>query len=269
MIHYTDNNFHEFTKNPYCNNLPYDHSWILLQLIKNAEYLSYTGNNGNGIFRFILTKKMKDWRFCVMDFLEYETFHHKNIIAAVSSADLKEAQAAYAGHCCTDSFLRDYEAPVLVHSTTPQAYKQIIDSGKLKSWNMLSREKETDEELPIGALLGDPYDYRDYIMFHNGGYFSETVVASKEKGKIEMNIHAPYKAGARFYFDAQKIAQDGLLVRDGAHLKVRESLDIEQYLLWIATPEKVDLPGITTPFEFGTKSDKVFQNKFNDKRLSL
>ncbi len=209
MIYYTDNKFNSFTQNPYRNNLTYDSSWSLIQLLDNAEFTSYTGNNGNGIFRLILTKQLPQWKYCVMDFIEYEKFHNKNIIVAVDSEDLEAAQKAYVGHCCID--------------------------------------------------------YSDYIMFNNGGYYSELVVASKEKGYIDMDIHAKYTPGGRFYFDAKKIATDGLLTRDGAHLKVRDCLEIKKYLLYIATSEIVGLPDETTPFEFGTKSDKMFERKFGMK----
>lgn len=263
MIYYTDNKFNSFTQNPYRNNLTYDNSWSLIQLLDNAEFTSYTGNNGNGIFRLILTKQLPQWKYCVMDFIEYEKFHNKNIIVAVDSEDLEAAQKAYVGHCCMDRFIRNYEGDILVHTTTPIAFKEIIKLGYLKSWNAL--KMHDDNIKPIGSQLGDPIDYSDYIMFNNGGYCSELVVASKEKGYIDMDIHAKYTPGGRFYFDAKKIATDGLLTRDGAHLKVRDSLEIKKYLLWTATSEIVGLPDETTPFEFGTKSDEMFECKFGMK----
>lgn len=259
MLYYTNNNFDSYTHNPYNNNQPYDSSWVLLKLIEYADFKSFTGNNDSGIFRLILTKRLSEWKFCVMDFIEYEKSHNKSIIIAVNPKDLDLAKTEYAGHCCTDNLLRSYEHPVLVHTTTPTAYRKILKSGYLKSWNMLNNNFNSQ---PIGAKLGDPIDYSDYIMFNNGGFFSELVVASKEKGYINMDIHTSYTAGGRFYFDAEKIAKDGLLVRDGTHLKVRDYLELNKYLLWIATPELVGLSDETTPYEFGTKSDEMFERKF-------
>lgn len=63
----------------------------------------------------------------------------------------------------------------------------------------------------------------------------------------------------------KRLQQDGLLTRDGAHLKVRDSLEIKKYLLWTATSVIVGLPDETTPFEFGTKSDEMFERKFGMK----
>lgn len=261
MIYYTDNTFDKYVYNPY-NKLPYDNEWVLLKLIDKADFSSYTGNGGGGIFRFIVTKEQENWQYSIMDFIGYESQLEKNIIVAVNSDDLGAAEIIYSGHNFKDNFLRDYEAPVLVHTTTPQAFKKIISCGFLKSWNYLNRSDKNISE-PIGKLLGDPEDYSDYIMFNSGGYFSELVVSAKQKNCIDMDINAPYLPGARLYFDAKKIANDGLLVRDGAHLKVKDKLEIEKYMLWIATPETIYLPEITTPYEFGTKSDQAFEEKFN------
>lgn len=261
MIYYTDNRFDKFIENPYNNNCPYDDSWVLLQLIDKADFISFTGNNGNGIFRLILTKQVEEWKYSIMDFIEYETIYNKNIIAAIHSDDLKAAKEQYLGHCYKDNFLRKYETSVLVHTTTPEAYRQIIKDGSLKSWNRI-HQQNLENVQPIGAALGDPPDYSDYIMFNQGGVSSEIVIASKEKGYIDMDIHSLYTPGARFYFDAEKIAKDGLLVRDGAHLKVKDILEIKKYLIWTSTPDILGLPQKTTPFEFGTQSDKMFQNKF-------
>ncbi len=259
MIYFTDNSFSDYVHNPYNQNIPYDNSWVLIQLLDKADFKSFTGNNGNGIFRLIVTKELNEWQYSMMDFIEYEAQYKRNIIAAVNEVEFKQARKVYDGHSFNDSFLRFYEKPVLVHTTAPKAYKQITECGCLKSWNTL----EHDTEKPIGNLLGDPDDYSDYIMFNNGGYFSEIVVSSQEKGYIDMDIHSLYTPGARFYFDADKMAKDGLLVRDGAHIKVKDMLEINKYLLWTATPELVGLPIVTTPYEFGTKSDNMFQEIFN------
>ncbi len=53
-------------------------------------------------------------------------------------------------------------------------------------------------------------------------------------------------AGVRLYFDAAKIAKDGLLVRDGAHLKVTDTLPIDKYLIWTDTPDILGINAVTT-----------------------
>ena len=78
----------------------------------------------------------------------------------------------------------------------------------LKSWNVLHAENSITEDRPIGSLLGDPADFSDYIMF-GGGVTGEVVVRAKETGKITMDLNSPYMSGARMYFDAKKMAEDG------------------------------------------------------------
>ena len=95
-------------------------------------------------------------------------------------------------------------------------------------------------------------------MFSDGGYFNELVVMSKQKGEISSDVNAEYRAGARMYFSAERIAADGLLLRDGAHLKVRRTLALKKYLVWTATPKILGISEITTPREFGEKADNCF-----------
>ena len=125
---------------------------------------------------------------------------------------------------------------------------------------MISEKKPS-----IGRKLCAPEDFEDYVMLSQNGVDGELVVASKQLGRIESNPDVPYKPGARFYFDAEAIALDGLLVRDGLHLKVEKKLPLAAYLLWTATPENVD-PDETewTPAKFARKADQSFEAWFGE-----
>ena len=68
---------------------------------------------------------------------------------------------------------------------------------------------------------------------------------NKLKEKLVYDLNAPYPSGARLYFDAQKMAADGLLVRDGNHLKVKNQLPLQPYLLWTATWKEIGLQNRT------------------------
>ena len=116
-----------------------------------------------------------------------------------------------------------------------------------------------EEEYPIGIQLGDPADFSDYIMF-GGGVTGEIVVNSKQQGKIVMDVNADYLTGARLYFDAKRMAQDGLLIRDGCHLKVKDTLPLEPYLIFAATWERIGLESqVSTPKIFSEKADESFR----------
>ena len=261
---YVDNAYKRYEKNPFDNDKPYDESWILLKLIEEADdFQMMTTGGKNQVFRFIITKKAKCWQFRVMDFIQYEMAYGKNIILAVNENDLTLSQSEYGEHTYNDCFLRDYEEKVLVHTTTKENYCKIISSGTLKSWNILKNENRDWEEHPIGAIIGDPANYSNYIMFGTGGYYQEIIPLSKQKGHIEMDVDCIYTAGARLYFSAEHIAKDGLLIRDGAHLKVKDRLSISDYLLWTATPEAIGISEQTTPRIFAETSDRIFTEKFN------
>lgn len=125
------------------------------------------------------------------------------------------------------------------------------------------------ETQPIGRLLGDPDDFSDYIMFSNGSISGEIVVLSKQMGRVTMNPNMKYHPGARLYFDARKIAEDGLLIRDGCHLKVKDKLPIAPYLIWAATWKSVGLiNNLSTPKEFTELSNEIFNNLFHKKTIT-
>ena len=131
--------------------------------------------------------------------------------------------------------------------------------GALKSWNQLKRDLAEWESKPIGAQLGDLAEFSDYIMF-GGGVSGEIVVSSKLSGFINMDVNAEYHTGARLYFDAKKMAEDGMLVRDGAHVKVKGLLPLEPYLMWVATWDKLGLNSpLSTPKIFAETADDRFR----------
>lgn len=143
-----------------------------------------------------------------------------------------------------------------------ESFAQIKKDGCLKSWNILKAENTIIEDKPIGSLLGDPSDFSDYIMFGKG-VAGEIVVNSKQQGKIVMDENAEYLTGARLYFDMKKIVEDGRAVRDGAHLKVKDTLPLEPYLIWTATYENIGLKNrISTPKIFCETADREFIKRF-------
>lgn len=46
-----------------------------------------------------------------------------------------------------------------------------------------------------------------------------------------MDIDTEYLTGARLYFHAKRMAQDGLLIRDGCHLKVKGRFHLSNNLI--------------------------------------
>lgn len=248
---FTENNINPIT------NCEYDSTWLVFALSSDMDTPMIVGTNNGCAYTIKISKQLHDdWKMAVGDFIGYCDANRINGIIAATENEYSEAQNYYVGHSYNETFLRDYETPVLVHSTSMENWIQIQKDGMLKSWNKLNIFKKE----PIGKQLGDPVHFSNYIMF-GGGVSSEIVVNSKQSGKIVMDIDSEYKTGERLYFDAEKIAKDGLLVRDGAHIKVKDCLPLKPYLIWTATWDNVGLETqISTPRIFAELSDEKFEH---------
>lgn len=245
----------------------YDDSWIILMLTGSEEYQFMCGSRNDCAYTIKVSRsRCDDWKMAVGDFLDFNEANQKNIILVMTELDIKAVREYYGHHSYNEPFLRKNEPRVLIHSTPIDSWEQIKQDGKLKSWNKLKAEDAVVEEYPIGRYLGDPADFSDYIMF-GGGVAGEIVVHSKQQGKIAMDIDSEYLTGARLYFDAERMAQDGLLIRDGCHIKVKNSLPLSPYLMFAATWENTGLTTpVSTPRVFSEKADKAF---WKAQKLSL
>lgn len=239
---------------------PYDDSYLIWQLTDAKEYRQMVGRFNGCAYTIKCSRYADGWELSVGDFIEYNQQQNKNIILVISEKELKAAKRKYEGHHYNESILRKDEQIYAVHSTALENWERIQKDGCLKSWNTLKAENAITEERPIGSTLGDPPAFSDYIMFGKG-MTGELVVNSKQQGKIIMDDNAAYLTGARLYFDMKKIVEDGLAVRDGAHLKVKDKLPLAPYFIWAATWENIGLESrISTPKTFSEKADREFSN---------
>lgn len=242
----------------------YDSSWIILMLTDSDDYQQMCGSKNDCTYTIKISRsRYPDWKMAVGDFISFHETSAKNVILVMTEADIESVKKHYDGHTYNDTLLRENEPVVLVHSTPMSSWEHIKRDGMLKSWNVLKVERIVTEEQPVGMQLGDPPDFSDYIMF-GGGVTGEIVVNSRQQGKITMDVNAEYLTGARLYFDAKRMAQDGLLVRDGCHLKVKETLPLSPYLIWVATWDSVGLPSqFSTPKIFAELADTLFQKQMH------
>lgn len=258
---YRLDDFTENSINPITNK-PYDDSWIICMLTDSKEYNQKVGSFNGCAYTIKYSRYSDYWQMSVCDFIGFNTKNNKNMILVMSDEDLKSAKMQYVGHSFDEPILRDTEQIYTVHSTSLENWELIQKDGCLKCWNILKAEKAITEEKPIGSILGDPKDFSDYIMLGKN-VAGELVVNSKQQGKIIMDKNAKYTTGVRIYLDMKKIVEDGLAVRDGAHLKVKGTLPLKPYLIWVATWENVGLKSrISTPNIFCEKSDKEFKKRF-------
>lgn len=262
MIYRLDN-FCENEINPITQE-KYDESWVVF-ILNNEPYQMKCGSEKGCAYTLRVSKQCTYWKMALCDFIGYNEAIGRNGMVVVSENDLMDAQTAYENHDYKDSFLRAYESRIMVHSTTFENYKSILKSGALKSWNILKNIKIIKEEYPIGMQLGDPVDLRDYILFGTGTT-GEIVVNSKQANRLIYDENVEYKPGARLYFDMKKIAEDGLLIRDGGEMKVRDILQLKPYLVWTATWENVGLESpLSTPKIFADKADELFRKNYGEK----
>lgn len=262
LIYKTTDKFIGSNLNPFTN-MPYDKSWIIYCLTEAKDYQVMSGSDNQSVYTLKVSKQYPQWQMSIFDFLQYQETYNKNIILSISNEDYNNAKKYYGNHTYDDHFLRDYEPRVLIHSTTNDYWQKIKKDGCLKSWNVLQKENLKWEKKPIGQLLGDPDDFSDFIMFSGGSISSELVVLSKQRGEISLEREMEYRTGARLYFDIKKMAEDGLLIRDGAHLKVRDQLPLNPYLIWVGEWETVGLDTpISTPKEFTELANLQFNKLF-------
>ncbi len=228
-------------------------------LLTNSKEYKQFNCFKKGIYTLKISKEYDYWFYDLCDFIDFYTDTDIEEVLEISKTNLALARNLYGNHKYNECILRDYEPKVLVHSTTKENAQSILADKQIKSWNMLKAEKANWERKPIGMLLGDIEDFSNYVMLSGVDYNNEIITASKVNGKIDMDVNQSYIAGARYYLDAKKLAIDGLLLRDGAHIKVKNSIDLNKYMIWYATPEKIGLQELITPKEFFDKSNYIFK----------
>lgn len=233
-------------------------------LIDDPDNRIIAGADSDGVFTVKFSVTFPEWKFRLMDFLQYEELFSRKVIRCYSDENEEIAAKAYAGHSITDRELRFYEKQILVHSTPRMNWENIQKSGLLKSWNLAKQDGDINEAYPIGKELGDFEEYSDYVMLGNMGFWNEIVVASKQKGSLCYDKDQAYQPGARIYLDAARIAHGGLLVRDGLHLKVKDSLPLSQYMIWCALPEDFCQHEVWTPAKYSQTADALFLSEYGE-----
>lgn len=234
---------------------------INCKLTNSTEYNQFCCCE-NGVYTLKISKNFKYWYYDLCDLIDFYNGSDVQIDLDVKQADLALAKQLYGNHKYNECFLRDYETKVMVHSTPVENMNSILECGKLKSWNILKSENADWEKEPIGAQLGDIEDFSNYIMLSMLFQNNEIITASKQKHKIDTDINQIYTPGVRFYLDAEKLAEDGLLLRDGEHIKVKNCIPLDKYLIWYSTAEKLGIDEISTPKEFFELSNKAFSELY-------
>lgn len=247
-----------------------------IRLVLNDNDNKVTVGLQNGIYNVIISKRFKEWAIRVGDLFSYAKFNNIDVIHSLSKSEIEEIANAYQNHNFMDDHSRDYEPLYLVHSTDYDSWIDIKNSGYIKSWNTLKREGHYIKNAePFGKMLGDLDSFSDYVMLSDCGISGEIVVASKQHNKM-VDERTVYKVGARLYLDAFMLANDGLLIRDGIHLKVKDRIDIDKYVLFTITRDDLIITDkYSTPKDFTKMANYEFYKHISknpnrvDKDISL
>lgn len=237
-------------------------------LTDTKDYNSFCGLE-NSIYTVKISKQYKYWYYDLCDMIGFYHNSDVDLILDIPDSDIELATSLYGNHRFDEKALRDYETAVMVHTTTIEAYNKIMADGAIKCWNILKQQRKDFEDKPIGSLLGDIKDFSNYVMLSPISVNNEIIVASKQKNCIDVDPNQTYRAGCRFYLDAKKLAGDGLLLRDGQHIKVKDKIPLDKYMIWYSTAEKIGLPTITTLSDFFELSNKEFFKKFSVKLIDI
>lgn len=230
---------------------------INCKLTNSTEYNQFCCVE-NSVYTLKISKNFKYWYYDLCDLIDFYKGSSVDVSLNVEQCDLLYARELYGNHRYDDNFLREYESKVLVHSTPIENVDSILNDNVIKSWNILKTEKAGWEQEPIGSLLGDISDFSNYVMLSMMNQNNEVVTASKQKHKIVIDTNQTYRPGARFYLNAEKLAADGLLLRDGEHIKVKGCIPLNEYLIWYSTTGKLGIDTVSTPKEFFKKSNEKF-----------
>lgn len=243
--------------NSFSENGEYGENWVSISLNR----CRYTMPETKFLYGCVIGRMVDFWEYRVMDYINYNLMYDRNIIFVGNKRLYQKTLKKYASHSIYDRKLRPYENRYVVHSTTTENYHKIKKQGCIKSWNILKKENPDFEVQPIGAMLGDPEDFRDYIML-GSGVQCEVVVLSKQKNQLCHDADEEYVPGARIYFDNKLLAEKGLLVRDGLHYKVKNELPLD-FALFTATVDNIELNGKFTPKTFAEAADIKFSEYIN------
>lgn len=168
--------------------------------------------------------------------MSYETKYNRKIIIK-TDIEVRHIVDKLLRELSNKNVIRDTDPRWLVHSTTKASLENIKNSKFLYSPSELREQGIMIHEIGLKDYL-EPKDYSDYIMLDILDGCGEIVINSRQLGYVCTDGSVLYTPGVRLYFDAHKIIEDGLAVRDGIHiLKVEKQLSLEKYLKMIVTKE--------------------------------
>lgn len=221
----------------------------------------YNGRQANGLYsaRFGRTTPLLTHR--IADFLRYETaMGRTTLIYSEYACDLDRVVRESLETTPAPDLPRDYDPPIVVHSTPLDRFRSIVSAGAILPSATLQRTGNRTRLIGF-ENLGEPPDYIEFVHFSEiGSATGEIIVLSHHDGRINTDFDAPYTPGARIYLDFKLLRSDGRIRRDGLHMaKAYGPVELGRYA--VDTLTATDLPqrdSEWTPRLFAEAADTEF-----------
>jgi len=101
-----------------------------------------------------------NWKMAAGDFIDYNNIMGHEAVMCISSKRLDEVKEAYMGHSYNERILREHEPYFLIHSTTYENGKGILEDGYIGSWSLLKKERKITDCSNGKTVWKDNYGYK-------------------------------------------------------------------------------------------------------------
>lgn len=257
MIYYANSECLPSDKNPFSKDSEYGEKWSAFIYDEDAKYYTQVEKNVKVYTIRVSIKRDKNYER-LTDFVSYETKYNRNIIIKADIEVRRIIDKLLSKS--SNNVIRETDSRWLVHSTTKASWESIKNSKFLYSPSELRKRGIMICEIGLKYYL-EPIDYSDYIMLDILDGCGELVVNSRQLGYVCTDGSVLYKPGVRLYFDAHRIIEDGLGIRDGLHiLKVKKELPLERYLISVVEKDLIEPKEIWTPTTYTEEANNYFLN---------
>ena len=213
----------------------------------------------NGCWAVIFSKHTTDYQNSIHDFVNYENANGRRVlIHSMENRSILEELIKQKPVRAIPN--------ILIHSTNKAIFSKILKDKKLiapcfigekKRWNYGNEPSEIERYLD-----NEPEEYKKFVMLEEMNGNSELVMCMYQHKSFNVTEETCYEPGVRFYLNARKMHEDGILVFDGVHLaKVYKKIDFDKYLEATIRIDDLETRELWNPKIFQDMSNKYYEKK--------
>jgi len=221
-----------------------------------SEYDLLTRRTTTGCWMVQFRKGNEHYKEALVDFVRYENQYGRTVIIDSDHEDIHDI--------LQKGQIEHFLPKTLVHSTSYSVYESIMRDGKLiapfflpeqERWNYQHDRSDVDRYLD-----NEPDEYKQYVMLGTMEAKTELIMAMYQKKSFSIDENVRYEPGVRFYFDAYKMLNDGLIVFDGIHIaKVYQGIELDRYLMRAISYRELERTQPWTPKAFQECANRLFK----------